>query len=299
MIKEKTRRGKATAPATKYEDFMRDRLRWKFPSDDLFLDVEAETAYDKIIEWLQFFKVNKETLIFHSVADLPEIEGSALIIDKSMASTKYFEQLSEIKNYKGVIITCDRALYSVIKHRLPNYTCNLDSSFLCVDFFDRPDVKKVMDKITGVFAVTTNTLTIRHWHGKRVFFVPYLGCLSLTKALMLKSGMPYMQTGGQVASFCWLLAYNLGASNIGVFGVTHGYDDMSETEYPGVPHKRVKGPYGTVWQDPVYGWYNDIWLDYIRQASEEGVTTYNLMKAGLLYSKHVKDMSLKEFTEKY
>lgn len=288
---------KATAPAS---EFVTD-LRWKFPSDKWFTDISSEAAVERIVEWLQNFAVNRDTIGFdHSVSDLPQIKDSALIIDKSMASTKYFEQLPEIKNYKGTIICCDRALYSVIKYRLPDYVCNLDSSPLCISFFDRPDVKKVMDKITAVFAVTTNPITIRHYHGKRAYFSPYMGCFSLTKALMMQSGTPYLMTGGQVASFAYIFAYNLGAKNIGIFGVTSGYDDLSETEYPHVHHERIKGKYGITWQDPVYKWYNDIWLEYIKNlAKKDQVNTYNLMKGGLLYSRYVHDLSLKEFVEKY
>lgn len=237
-------RAKATAPSKRISSWNvdKDYLRWKFPSDEWFEDILLEADYERIINWLQNFKVNHETIGFeHSVSDLPEIKGSALVIDKSMASTKYFEQLPEIKKYKGTIIVCDRALYTVIQHRIPQYVSNLDSSSLCISFFDRPDVKAVMDKITAVFSVTTNPLTIRHWHGKRYYFVPYLGCLSLTKTLMVKSGLPFMRTGGQVASFAWLLAHNLGAKSIGIFGVTHSFNDLAETEYPGIPHKRVKG----------------------------------------------------------
>jgi len=132
-----------------------------------------------------------------------------------------------------------------------------------------------------------------------VFFTPYMGSLGITKGLMLQSQMPYMGTGGQVASFAWLLAYNLGANPIGVFGVTNSYDDMSETEYPDVPHKRQKGPYGTCWQDPVYSFYNRTFLKFIRDGAEQGVTTINTMKAGLLYDDHVKDMSLEEFASAF
>ena len=293
---------KATAPARKIGSpysHKTDPLKWIFPDDQMFANIEATTTYDKLIEWLQFFQTNLATIGFHnSVSDLPQIKGSALIIDKSMASTKYHEQLPEIKNYKGTILCCDRSLYSIIKYRLPEYVCQLDSSFLCVDFFDRPDVKAVMDKIAAIFAVTTNTLTIRHWHGKKFFFTPYLGSLSLTKALMIRSGMPYLPTGGQVASFAYILAYNLGANPIGIFGVSLGYDSISETEYPDIPHKRKRGLYGDVWTDPVYEWYNSIYLSYIQAAAKKGVTTVNTMKGGLLYDgKYVKDVSLKEFIE--
>lgn len=295
-------KAKATAPATFVDD-----LRWKSPSSGWFEDIEAQTAYDKIPEWLRNFDCNLRTIGFdHSVSSLPKIHGSALVIDKGMASTQFWRQARYLSRYRGTIIACDRALYSILQYDVVNqaknvYVCNLDSSWLCMSFFDRPDVKKVMDKITAVFSVTTFPLTIRLWHGKRVFFTPYMASFPVTKALMELSKTDYMHHGGQVASFAWILAYNLGANPIGVFGVTHGYDKIEETEYPlhKEVHEDVEGPYGTCKQDPVYGWYNAVWLDYIRLAAKENVTTINTMKGGLLYSGDVVDLSLREFVKSF
>lgn len=167
----------------------------------------------------------------------------------------------------------------------------------CLSFFDRPDVKKVMDKITAIFVTTTNPLTVRLWHGKRVFFTGWLGGPALTKYLMMASLTPMVPTGGQVASLAWILAYNLCANPIGVFGITHSYDDPKETEYPSERLKRRKGPYGTVWQDNTYEFYNNTFLGYISKAAKEGVVTVNTSKAGLLYSPDVKDLSLEEFVK--
>uniref|UniRef100_A0A6M3LCT5 6-hydroxymethylpterin diphosphokinase MptE-like domain-containing protein n=1 Tax=viral metagenome TaxID=1070528 RepID=A0A6M3LCT5_9ZZZZ len=281
---------------------------------------------DRVIGWLQNFQVNLKTIGFKSVSDLPKIEGSALVIDKSMASTKFFEQIHHLKDYHGVIICCDRALYQIIPYIFPSkedklrvvetqnnysfispngtrppdaptYVCNLDSSSLCLSFFDRPDVKRVMDKVTAVFSVTTNPLTIRHFHGKRYFFTPYM--MGLTDTLQFKSGTPYIRTGGQVASFAWVLAYALGAKTIGTFGITHSFDSMAETEYPGAAHERIEGLYGTCWQDQTYRFYNDTYLKLIREGKKDGVETINCSKAGLLYNSNVIDMSLQEYVEKY
>lgn len=254
-----------------------------------------------MIQWMQNFEVNKHTIGFKSVSDLPPVNGSALVIDKSMASTKYYEQIDALSDYKGTIIACDRALYSIlpyIEQTKKVYVCNLDSSSLCISFFDRPDVKKVMNKVTAVFSVTTNPLTIRHWHGERVFFTPYLGCASLTKKLMMASGTPHLMTGGQVASFAWILALNLGANPLGLFGITNSYDSMGETEFPGARHIRKIGPYGVCWQDPVFEYYNEEFLKFIKTAQKE-VKTINTMKAGLLYSPYLEDLSLKEFVKNY
>lgn len=181
---------------------------------------------ERLVTWLQNFEVIKNTILVTSINKLPKIKGSALIIDKSMASTKYFEQVKELKNYKGAIICCDRALYSVIQHRLPEYVMNVDVSPLCWSFFDRPDVKEWMPKINAVFPVTANPLTVRLWGGPRYFFTPWFGAISKTMAM--QSQTLILPTGGQVASAAYILAYNLGAKTIGLFGINHCFDQLTE-----------------------------------------------------------------------
>ena len=278
-------------------------LRWQL-ADTFHPEIEPNFDLNRQIIWLQNAEVNipyaQET---SSIINLPKIKRSALVIDKSMASTQFYKQLPALKDYKGTIICCDRALYAIIPHKLPSYVCNLDSSPICISFFDRPDVKKVMDKITAVFAVTTNPLTIRHWHGRRVFFSGPAPNAEITKGIMQASHTPFITVGGNVATFAYVLAYNLGANPIGLFGITNSYDSPSESEYP--PRyrhllKKQKGPYGKVFQDSVYKYYNDIILSFIDYlAKTEKIETVNTTKAGLVYSGTVNDLSLKEFVKTY
>jgi hypothetical protein len=263
----------------------------------------SETLYEKLPEWLRNFKINLDTIGFkYTLDDLPKIKGSALVIDKSMASTNWFNQANYLKDYKGVIIACDRALPTLINvaKTIPEMICQLDSSYLCQYFFDLPEVKKAMHLITGIFATTTHPLTIRLWHGKRVFFTPWLGDDNLTATLMTKSQTLTLTTGGEVSTFAWILARYLQANPIGLFGVYNAYDKLAETEYPEVPHHKIKNKYGTFWQDPVYKWYTEIHKEYIEVAKEEfGTTTINTSMGGAMYSKWIKDMPLKEFVERY
>lgn len=262
-----------------------------------------ETLYEKLPEWLRNFKVNSDTIGFrHTLDDLPKIKGSALVIDKSMASTKFFNQIFALKDYKGTIIACDRALPTLINvaNVVPQIVCQLDSSYLCQYFFDVPEVKAAMPKITCVFATTTHPLTIRLWHGKRVFFTPWLGSERLTATLMAKSHTVSMMTGGEVSTFAWILARYLKADPIGLFGVYNAYDELGETEYPDVPHHKIKNRYGTFWVDPVYKWYAEIHKECIKVAKKElGVTTINTSEGGVMYSKYIKAMPLREFVGKY
>lgn len=266
-----------------------------------FLKKSDRTIVERLPQWIENFKVNRDTIGFDAlITDLPKISDSALVVDKSFASTKFYEQIQHLKDYKGTLIVCDRALAKVLEHRVPDYVCQLDSSYLCQYFFDLPEVKKHMREMTAIFASTTHPLTVRLWSGKRAWFQPWMGGQAITSALMHESRLPYMPTGGEVSTFGWLLALNLGAKVVGLFGITNSYDDLSETEYPGVKHERVEGPYGTCWVDPVYDYYTRVHLAYIKIAKEElKMDTVNCSRAGIMYSDHVIPMSLEEFVRKF
>lgn len=225
MPKSRYDRRKLTLPI---QEWLSDEdLFWQEVPEDA---VTSETLYEKLDEWLRNFKVNYNTIGFdYDVKTLKPIKGSAVVVDKSMASTKFFEQVSALKNYEGTIIACDRAVPTLIHAGIvPDIVCQIDSSYLCQYFFDVPEVKAAMHKMTGVFATTTHPLTIRLWHGHRVFFQPWLASWQLTWTLAKKAGVSIMSTGGQVACQAWLLAVNLQANPIGVFGVTNCFDEKTE-----------------------------------------------------------------------
>ena len=279
---------------------MSSGLEWCYPDDKPYSN-HPTFDIERLIGWLQNFQVMTSTIKIQSIDKLPPIKGSALIIDKSMASTQFYNQLSALHDYSGTIIVCDRAIQALLSHEiLPDYVLNVDASPLCFSFFDDPNVKKYMSEIRAVFPVTTNPLTVRLWHGERFFYTPVFG--GLTRTLASQSKTMIMPTGGQVASAAYVLAVNLGAKEIGLFGITHSYDSMDETEYPLNPefHSRVEGPYGICWQDPVYEFYNREFQEFVRIAKQtHKITTFNASKNGLLYSPDIEDVSLEEFVKRY
>lgn len=296
-------------------NMMARRLQYTLPSrvkvcdEDLkMLTVPKKVPVDwtlvrKLPEWLRNFEVNYETIGFtESVGDLPRINGSALVVDKSMASAKFYEKADLLKDYKGVLILCDRAYpYLCRRNIVPTYVCQIDSSYLCMSFFDAPEAKRFMPNVKAcIFAVTTHPLTIRLWHGRRVFFTPFLGDWRLTVALARISETEIMTTGGEVSTFSWILACALGANPIGLFGVYNSYDSLSETEYPGTPHRTVRNKYGVFYQDKVYEWYAKVHHALIRHAKKRfGVETVNCSEGGVMYSKWIKEMTLEDFVKEY
>lgn len=288
-------RRKYTLPSGSYENLVSADLEIL----DSWMNGYADPSLlEKIPDWLRNIKTNLDTIGFNeTVLDLPNIEGPAIVIDHSFTGSLE-KHLPLLKDFKGTVLVCDRALYKVIPYRIPDYVANLDSSYLCMSFFDRPDVREVMDKVTAIFSTTTFTLTIRHWTGRRVFFTPFLGN-PMTSNLSSLTKTPIMQTGGNVASYLWILAVALKADPIAMIGIDNCFYEKRQTEYPGVAHTKWEGPYGTVFLDPVYEHYARWHLSAIKLAKKEGTTTINCNQGGAMYSEDIVDMPLKVFIEKY
>ncbi len=275
---------------------------WEPTDRDLFIQRPYETeAPDatlctKLPEWLQNWRVNHDTIGFDkTVEDMPAVEGKALVVDNPMSGA-LDRHIGALREFRGTVLSCDRAAWKLCREDIvPDIACNVDSSFLCVPFFDNPWVRAHAHKIHGVFASTTNPLTVRAFPGRRHWFQPWLG-IPLTDSLAAAGRLPVMSTGGCVHNTLWVLAVNLGAKEVGLVGVENSYDSYSQTEYPGVRHAVMENAYGRFYADPVYLHYNEILLKYAKFARDRhGVRTVNCNRGGILYGGGVEDMGLEEF----
>lgn len=266
-----------------------------------------ETLIEKLPEWLNNFKVNMQTIGFKkTIEDLPRIKGSALIIDHQMTAS-IEPHLETLRKYKGTLIVTDRTLWKVVPYRTPDIVANIDSSYLCISFFDRMDIRKHMKDINAVFAATTHPLTIRAWHGRRYFFMPWIGDANITFSLANKGNLPVMFTGGEVSTFIWILALNLGANSIGMLGIDNCYEDISQTEYPEVEHEKLEfNPWSNkklpkpIYIDPVYMIYATVHHELIKYAKKKhNVETINCSPTGVMHSKWIRDMNFEKFIEEY
>jgi len=282
-------------------------LFWHNPYE--FIEGPDETFIEKIVEWLQNFKVNFETIGFdRTVEDLPRIKGSALVIDHPFTGT-LDRHLEGLREYDGTVLVTDRALRKVLPYKIPDIVANIDSSYLCWYFFDVPEVKKHMKEINAVFAATTHPLTIRAWTSRtRYFFMPWLGSSYLTYNLAAMGGLQVLYTGGEVSTLIWLLAVNLGAKHIGMLAIDNCFHSIQETEYPGVPHEIWEvNPWSgkklprTAYVDPVYKHYAEVHHALIKYAKEKyGIETYNCSpESGIMHAPWITDMPLKEFVRKF
>lgn len=264
-----------------------------------------ETMYQKLPQWLEWFRINRETIGFdRSIADLPKVKGSALVVDNPMTGSLE-QSLEAMKKYRGCVLATDRALWKVLPYRVPEYTANIDSSPLCVSFYDRPDVREYMDRVTCIFSTTAHPLTVRAWHGDKVWCTPWVG--DITPTLCAKSKTPMVSTGGNVLTFLDIVAMNLGANPIGLAGEDNCFFDLSETEYPGVPHRKLwRNPFTSermkrpVYLDPVYKHYAKIHLKYIKHAwDKHKIAHLNCNPEGIMDGPGIERITMQNFSEKY
>ncbi len=289
----------------KYSSFINEKDISYIPFDESF--VCNETLIMKLPEWLTNFRVNLETIgCKETISNLAKIDGPALIIDHPFSGS--FERQAEyLKKYKGVSFCCDRALYKCLEYDfIPTYVVNVDSSYLCMSFFDRPDVRKVMDKVTAIFANTTFPLTIRCWSGRRVFFTPLFEW-SITESMSAMSRTDVINTGGCVHNTCFSIAYALGADPIAIYGIDNSYDKIEQTEYPDVEHKEyyVEELKRSFIVDPVYEYYAKKMFQWISSIKRKTINTtqngimYNSVSKMFGYKGRIKKMKLSEFVGEF
>jgi hypothetical protein len=289
----------------KYSSFTDGKDIAFVPFDESF--VANETLIEKLPEWLTNFRVNYDTIGFkETISNLPKINGPALIIDHPFSGS-FERQAKYLKRYKGVSFCCDRALYKCLEYDfIPTYVVNVDSSYLCMSFFDRPDVRKVMDKVTAIFANTTFPLTIRCWSGRRVFFTPMFEW-SITESMSAISRTDIVNTGGCVHNTCLSLAYTLDADPITIYGIDNSYDKIEQTEYPDVKHNEyyVEELGRSFVTDPVYEYYAKKMFQWISTMKRKVINTtengimYNSVSKMFGYDTKITKMRLSEFVRRY
>lgn len=245
--------------------------------------------------WDEFYKTNyfwNDICNKLSIDDLPRIKGSAMVVDSGYSLKR---SLKHLRDYKGVILCCDRSLESVIEAgRVPEYVVNVDSSFLCIKFYLNHVVRKHMKDITGIFCTTSNPYIIDNYKGPMAFFLAEGGD-ERTDLIEMQTGLPRISVGGNVLTTSWNLAVHLGAKTIGLVGCDNGYNNPAKKEHVGTRLIKKEFFGKPVWTDEIYSFYTRFHLRMIRLAKKEwGVNTVNC-SGGTIHSKYTTKMSLSKF----
>lgn len=132
---------------------------------------------------------------------------------------------------------------------------------------------------------------------------------SLTKKIYEITGVPCMGTGGNVGTSAWVFSSAvLGIKNIALVGMDLSYHPDTPLEKTQYYHElkeilgdRVQDGYikiynphlkQTWYTDPAYYWYRENFIELSKQTDSE---TYNCTEGGILFSKEIKFIKLKDF----
>lgn len=175
-----------------------------------------------------------KVLASKDVLSLPKIPADVPVLCLG-GGPSLFEHIEEIKQFKGVVIACERRLIEVLQAgRVPEYVVNIDCDPMYGEFIDHPLVREHARSMVGVFAVTGSAKLIAAWPGESVFFVKHLDDVSkpgnLTEAFVVLTGKTALHTAGHAGGFAWVLSRVLGATKTVLLGYDYAYriDDCIE-----------------------------------------------------------------------
>lgn len=240
-------------------------------------------------------------------------------------------------NFKGTIICTDGSLISALKagvtpKKFPKFfVLTIDPYIWIKKHYDDPIVNKYGKKINGIFPTIASPLVVKrarqagikiHW--LHLLFDYNQGKTSFNKisALMVRakhhsSGLPAIQTGGNVGTSAWFVAWQIfHCGTVALIGMNHGWteDDPLEkifskdgpytkaisTEKQKSLMKRVYHPQFKTYcfLDPVFQFYRMAFREFISR-SPSWLRTINATEGGSIFGKKVICMKFNSFLTKY
>ena len=309
-----------------------------------------EVYYKKFYdEWVQDFALNLNDIWNESSAkDLDPTktsslsnENSAIVIGRG-PSIKKHNHLELIANsdYEGSIVCTDGALINALKagitpDKFPKfYVVTIDSRKEIKEHYNDDIVDKYGDKINGIFATIVNPLAVGrarqsgikiHWlhalfdynEGKKSF--------NQISALMVRakkhlSGLPAIQTGGNVGTSAWFVSWKILKCNVvSLIGINHGWNEDDPLELiatHGHTHSEIKldkddpvfsklfpKVYNPEFKcycilDPIFQYYSNALKEFILR-SPSWLSTINATEGGCIFGDRIKCITLANFLQLY
>lgn len=264
---------------------------------------------------------------------------SSIIIGRgpSILKNNHFDLLKK-SNYRGTIICTDGALPNVLRAGIiPQkfkkfFVVTIDANFDVKKFYEDKLVKKYGNKIKCILSTTVPKTTLNSIEktGMKIFWIHTLfdynkGKSSfnyisgiLTRAKNHKQGLPAIQTGGNVGTSCWIIAWSiLKSTHIGLIGIDHGYAQETSWDeicsYHNIPKninqksKAFKKAFPTIYnpdfkcyckQDPIFQFYSNALKEFVPK-SPKWVKTINATEGGAIFGKGITCIKFKDFLQKY
>ena len=316
-----------------------------FNRENFWKKIYSEMIYD---EWLENFPLNLTNIWNESsAAELTPTNSktklkSAIVIGRGPSVKKkgHLELLAK-SNFNGAIICCDGALINTLKagvtpDKFPNfYVATIDPRQEIGEYYDDKIVDQYGDKIKGIFSTLSHPQTVEnarksgikiHWlhslfdyeEGKKSFNQI---SASMVRAKNHPEGLPAIQTGGNVGTSSWFIAWRiLKCPTVALIGINHGWNeddpwekiishgsdfvktDVVDRKNPSFK-KLFKKIYNTDFNcycivDPLFQFYSSALKEFIVK-SPEWLTTINATEGGSIFGNRIIGMPFHSFLEKY
>ncbi len=306
--------------------------------------------YHKIIydEWLENFPLNLTNIWNESsAAELTPTNGktklkSAIVIGRGPSVKKkgHLEMLAK-SNFNGAIVCCDGALINTLKagvtpEKFPNfYVVSIDPYSPAMKFYDDKIVDRYGDKIKGIFSTIVKPTTVEnarksgikiHWlhslfdyeEGEKSFNQI---SASMVRAKNHHNGLPAIQTGGNVGTSSWFIAWRiLKCPTVALIGINHGWNeddpwekiishgsDFVKTDVVDRKSDTFEKLFKKVYNpdfncncivDPLFQFYSSALKEFIVR-SPEWLTTINATEGGSIFGDKIIGMPFDSFLGKY
>lgn len=299
-------------------------------------NVNYDRYYD---DWVKNFALNLENIWNgHSARELMPGNLSntktSIVIGRgpSLLKNNHLDLLNKSK-FTDSIICCDGALPTVLENNVnPEnfenfFVVTIDSQIHQKKIYEHEIVKKFGKNIKCILSTTVPPSTYKAVKdaGMEVYWLHTLfdydkGHSSfnyisgtMTRSKNHEKGLPAIQTGGNVGTSSWVIAWSILKSNIVcLLGLDQGFPeetDLKTISYHKFPEEIYK--HGNAFekafpliynpefdckcrQDPIFQYYSNALKDFINTASSR-VTTYNATEGGALFGKNIHCIKFKEF----
>jgi hypothetical protein len=303
-------------------------------------DVTYERFYD---DWLKNFSLNLENIWNgHSARELMPTtlseNKSSIVIGRGPSLIKNNHlQLLKQSNYVDSIVCTDGALPTVLENNIDPETfenffvVTIDAQLHQKKIYEQEIVKKFGKKIKCILSTTVPPSTYESVidAGMEVYWLHTLfdydkghSSFNYISGVMTRSknhekGLPAIQTGGNVGTSSWVIAWSiLKSKTVCLLGLDQGYPedtDLKSIDYHKLPKEIFENKdslekiFPLVYnpefnckcrQDPIFQYYCNALKDFIDMASTK-VTTYNATEGGALFGKNIHCIKFNEFLTQY
>jgi len=312
-------------------------------------DSMKKIHYQYFDQWIQNFALNLENIwnensandLISSSINLHNKQNSAIVIGRgpSVDKNKHLELLAD-SDYKGSIVCCDGKLKDTLEKgvtpdKFPNfYVVTIDPYEQVKQLYESKIISEFGSQIKGIFTTISNPSAVKqarnngikiHWmhslfdlnEGKKSF--NYISSI-MTRSKNQIRGLPAIQTGGNVGTSSWFVAWKiLKCPIVSLIGINHGWEEDDPFEKI-VKHGRndvsfdikedsdeFKKLFPKIFNpelnkfcilDPLFQFYSNALKEFILR-SPDWVTTINSTEGGSIFGERIQQMQFIDFLSKY